>query len=179
MAVKKNGKLREEKGQAIFELLVFLPILIFLYTVIFNVGNAINVSINQQKTVRRYFYFLMKGNSYLPYQGELSGYAGGVTRVSASMIGFADRLEGASGAGGTPVAPCFRFNSIFSDSGDESCDEPVEGERQTSYIRVMTVYGVCGENLSLQGDRWVSEYAQTPDNQDPRSTNRACTISDQ
>ena len=56
----------KEEGQAIFELLVFLPVFLFLFVVIYNIGNSINISINQQKATRRYFYYIQKGNSFLP-----------------------------------------------------------------------------------------------------------------
>ena len=170
---------REEKGQAFFELLVFMPIFIFLYTVIFSVGNSINVSINQQKVTRRYYYFLAKGNSYVPFQAELEQYTSGITRAGASMIGFADHLDGAATEGsGRPIAPCFRFNSLFSDSDSEDCEEPLEGEKQTSYIRVSTAYGICGENFSRQGNRWQTYYAESSGRPDPRSSNRVCSVTD-
>lgn len=175
MAVKKIKE--NEKGQAIFELLVFMPILIFLYTLIFNVGNSINVSINQQKATRRYYYFLAKGNSYIPFQAELGTYGGGVVRVGASMIGYADRLDGDSGSG-QPVAPCFRFNSLFSDSDQEDCEDPTTGERQTSYVRVSTAYGVCGAFYTRAGNRWIIPNSGGAGEPDPNNKNNVCTISD-
>ncbi len=172
MDVKKRKK--REEGQAIFELLVFMPILIFLYTLIFNVGNSINVSINQQKVTRRYYYFLTKGNSYIPSQFELDTYTSGVMRVGASMIGYADKLEG----GTSPVAPCFRFNSLFSDSDQEDCEEPNSGERQTSYVRVYTAYGICGAFYTRAGQRWIIPNAGGEGQPDPNNQNNVCAISD-
>jgi hypothetical protein len=54
----KNFKTKflNQEGQAVFELLIFLPFLLFLYTIYYTAGNAINGSINQQKAVRGYFY---------------------------------------------------------------------------------------------------------------------------
>ena len=40
------------KGQAIFEFIIFLPILLILYGVLVSVSSAINGSINQQKATR-------------------------------------------------------------------------------------------------------------------------------
>lgn len=166
---------KEEKGQAIFELLIFMPILIFFYTIIFNVGNAINVSINQQKATRRYFYYLAKGNSYLPGNSSLQSWKGSYTRAGIAMIGYADRLEG----GESPMAPCFKFNSFFSGGESEECEEPASGERQTSFVRVFTAYGICGENFSNQANRWTVFYSDSAGNLDPKSKLLACSISTQ
>lgn len=177
MAADKLSQIENESGQAIFELLIFMPILIFLYTVIFNVGNSINVSINQQKAARRYFYYLIKGNSYLPTMNELNGYKSGFNRAGISLVGYADRLEaGGSSGSGQPVAPCFKFNSLFASDNGEECDDPNLGERSTSFVRVFTAYGICGENYSLQGNLWVSFFSGDPSQPDPKSKLLACAV---
>lgn len=177
MDVKRKSLKNDEEGQAIFELLVFMPILIFFYTIIFNVGNSVNVAINQQKATRRYFYYLVKGNSYAPRNVTLERFKAGTLRVGVSMVGFADRLEG-GGGGGLPIAPCFKFNSFFAPSNGEECEEPNEGERQTSFVRVYSAYGICGENYSLQaGNRYTVQYSQGPGQPDQKSRSSACTVS--
>lgn len=176
MAVKEKKNICNEEGQAIFELLIFMPILIFFYTIIFNVGNSINVAINQQKVTRRYFYDLAKGNSYIPSNLVLDRFKSGFTRAGISMVGFADRLDGGGGGSGEPIAPCFKFNTFFTGNNGEECEAPTSGERQTSFVRVFTAYGVCGENYSLQGSRWFVFNASGPGNPDPKSKYLSCSV---
>ncbi len=165
----------DESGQAIFELLIFMPILIFFYTIIFNVGNSINVSINQQKVTRRYFYHLTKQNSFVPNNRVLENFKAGFTRAGIAMVGFADRLDG--GGTGSPIGPCFKFNSFFASDNGETCEDPTSGERQTSFVRVYTAYGVCGESYSLQGNRWFVFNSSGPGVPDPKSKYLACSVS--
>jgi hypothetical protein len=176
-ASKKTKRHLNEDGQAIFEVLVFLPLLIFLYTVLYNVGNSINISINQQKATRRYFYYLIKGNSYLPSQEDLATFRASYTRVGMSVIGFKDKAEG--GVNGSPIAPCFRFNSFLTGANDETCEESSEGERATSFVRVFTAYGICGDTYSLQDGHWRSMYEQGDGSPDPRSNPSNCSIGTQ
>lgn len=177
MGAKKKTLKNNEEGQAIFELLIFMPILIFFYTIIFNVGNSINVSINQQKATRRYFYYLTKGNSYVPNNRVLENYKSGFIRAGIAMVGFADRLDGGGGGSGEPIAPCFKFNSFFASDNGESCEEPVSGERQSAFVRVYTAYGICGENYSLQGNRWFVFNSSGPGSPDPKSKYLSCSVS--
>jgi len=166
---------KDQEGQAIFEVLVFLPLLIFLYTILFNVGNSINVSINQQKVTRRYFYYLIKGNSYLPSQADLQSFKDGYVSVGMSVIGFKDKTDGGA-ATGSPLAPCFKFNSFLTGSTDETCEEATEEERATSFIRVFTAYGICGETYSLQNGHWLALYGQQDGIRDPKSDPRNCSL---
>ncbi len=76
--------LKNQKGQAIFELIIFLPFLIFLYTIYSTTGNAINGSINQQKAVRGYFYGLLRGNSYINTTTDLDEFS----EKAISVVGF-------------------------------------------------------------------------------------------
>ncbi len=175
MAAKVYQKFKsDEDGQAIFEVLVFLPLLIFLYTIIYNVGNAINISINQQKVTRRYFYYLSKGNSFLPSQDDLQEYSSGNLRVGMSMIGFRAKTGG-GGASGNSVAPCFRFNSFLTGSSSETCDEGTTGERSTSFVRIFTAYGICGDTYSMIDGHWVSMFEPGDGSPDPRSNSTNCS----
>ena len=56
-------KLLNNEGQAIFETMLFVPVLLFFVAYIVRVGSAINSSINQQTVTRSYTYYLLKGNS--------------------------------------------------------------------------------------------------------------------
>ncbi|MCY4523174.1 MAG: hypothetical protein OXB84_00400, partial [Halobacteriovoraceae bacterium] len=51
------------KGQALIELLVFFPFLILLIIAMLKLASAINGSINQQKAVRSYFFYLKIGRA--------------------------------------------------------------------------------------------------------------------
>lgn len=170
-----------ERGQAIFEVLVFLPLFIFFLTIIFNVGNAINVSINQQKVTRRYFYYLAKGNSYLPVQPQLEATrnAGTIQILGFAFNGY--RQESASGGANTsPVAPCFKFNSFLTGDSGETCEDPSSGsgdEGVTNFVRVYTGYGICGETFRRDPalNLWAPLY--TIDGvRDPRSQRSGCVI---
>lgn len=131
-----------QKGQALFELIIFLPFLIFLYSIYYTAGSSINASINQQKSVRGYFYSLVKGNSYvnsLPELEELSGYS--IKMIGFSAIGWREKSENGKKA----FAPCFTFSSILKNSSTEACDDSTrEEDSKTRNIRVFTFYGVCG-----------------------------------
>ena len=63
MAVSKI-KLLDNKGQAVFETMMFLPVLLFFVVYMTRTGNAINASINQQKATRGYTYYLLKNYFY-------------------------------------------------------------------------------------------------------------------
>lgn len=170
----KYPKYKEEEGQAIFELLVFLPIFLFLFIVVYTIGNSINVAINQEKVTRRYFYYMQRGNSFLPRMTILNKWKGlgKVTYSGISMMGYRDKL-----AGPTPVAYCFKFPSLLSGQTSETCEEPTLGEAQTSFVRIRTAYGVCGESYRLSGNTWIREYSNGSGIQNKRASETSCTIS--
>lgn len=147
--------LTNQKGQAIFELIVFLPFLIFLYTIYATAGNAINGSINQQKAVRGYFYALMKGNSYINTTSELDDFAqNSLGTVGFSAVGW--REKSSSGQRDS-FAPCFKFSSILKNESDEECDsntreEDNGGEKISRFVRVFTFYGICGPVYTKMND---------------------------
>lgn len=142
---KNKITVENEEGQAVFELILFMPFFIFFTTVMFTVGNAINASINQQKVTRRYFYYLAKGNSRIPDIEDLQRWNdGGLSAVGMSGLGWRERQEG--GANGNPVANCYKFNTIFANDYDEDCEEPDVNEGKTQFIRIYTYYGICGLN---------------------------------
>jgi hypothetical protein len=145
MVVKMKKLINNQKGQAIFELIIFIPFLVFLYAIYYTVGNSISGSINQQKAVRGYFYALTKGNSYINTLMDLEqmsdSYA--IKEVGFSSIGW--RIREASGASGA-YAPCFKFAATLNNDSTEKCDDktreiPNESSR---LIRIFTFYGVCG-----------------------------------
>ncbi len=141
----------DEEGQALFEFIIFLPFLIYLFSIMVNVTNAINGSINQQKAVRGYMFNSIKGNAMAPTMEDLLGtyQGGGISTGSAFSIGWKERIEG----GVSPYAPCFKFVRFLGSPTNETCDDPsgAEEELKSSYIRVFTFYGLCGATYTKAG----------------------------
>ena len=144
-SIKKEKNLNNEKGQAIFEFILFLPFLILLFTIMSTVGNSINGSINQQKATRAYFFNLTKGNSFVPNRKDLTNYKNvGNFNVGMAGLGWIKRLENRN-----PVAPCYKLNTFYgSEDGPESCDEPTTAASTTRFIKVFTYFGLCGESYT-------------------------------
>lgn len=134
-------KITNQKGQALFEMILFLPFLMFLYTIYYTAGNAISGSINQQKAVRGYFYSIVKGNSYVVSLNDLKLFKEkGINRVGFNSIGWNDHLSGVRS-----YAPCFKFSSLLKNNSTEECESPDRDEEGSSrFIRLFTFYGVCG-----------------------------------
>ncbi len=139
----KKNLINNEKGQAVFELIIFIPFLVFLYSIYYTIGNSISGSINQQKAVRGYFYALVRGNSYINSLTDLQELNGGaVKRIGFNAIGWREKSDG---AGKLAFAPCFKFSSVLKSNTTEECDDSTrEDEGKSRLIRVFTFYGVCG-----------------------------------
>jgi hypothetical protein len=138
-------KLNNQKGQAFFEMIIFLPFLIFLYTIFYTVGNSISGSINQQKAVRGYYYQTVKGNSYISSAQTLGQLRGSIKTVGFYALGWAEKLENNT----NPVAPCFAFSSFLKNGSSENCEDNSRPSSDTSsFIRIFTMYGVCGTVFS-------------------------------
>jgi hypothetical protein len=144
MVVDKNN--RGESGQALFELIVFLPFMLFFFMVMVSIGNSINGSINQEKATRRYFFYLAKGNSRLPDTFDLNEYKNnGVINVQQAALAWsAKRLGAKDNYGG-----CYQINSLFDSDLSDECDAPAIEDSKTRFVRVFTAFGVCGTSYSL------------------------------
>lgn len=144
-------KFFNQKGQAVFEMILFIPFLLFLYTIYYTVGNSISGSINQQKAVRGYFYNLVKGNSYIVTAGELKGHQRmAITKVGFSALGWNEKMDNSKNS----FAPCFKFSSILKNGTTEECDGSQRDEEYSSrYIRLFTFYGVCGPDYLIGQDK--------------------------
>lgn len=142
----KEKILQNEKGQSIFELVVFVPLMLIVLTMMVNTGNAINASINQLKATRAYYYFLLRGNSI----GQRNSYLvnlfndRGMLKVGFNAVGW--RRSDEAGSEDT-FAVCYKYNSWLSDiTGTKTCDDPLaDGETKTPFVRIFTVYGLCTE----------------------------------
>lgn len=166
---------KNKKGQAIFELLIFLPFLLFFFIIMVNVGNSINSSINQQKATRRYFLYTIKNNSFIPLRNSLDFFSDEGYQV-AGLYSFGFR-EKADNGGEKSFAPCYKIPTFFNPSGDngEDCDSPEPGEQSSKYIRVFNFFGVCGETYFLNGD-YYSTYRNLPGRAGILNTDKSCTF---
>lgn len=139
----KGGIDLTHKGQALVEFLIFLPFILMMYSLILSISNSINASINQQKITRSYFYFLAAGNSTLPYPGrESSDPYKSWRQFGMQIMGWSEKLDGKN-----PVAPCYKFNLLLGNEDGDEC-ESAYTEPTTQFIRIMTVYGICGATYS-------------------------------
>ena len=129
-----------QKGQALIELIIFLPLMFMFYSMISGFANAINGSINQQKIARAYFYYKVQNNSTIPK--PTSPYENW-KNFGMYFIGWADYLESGGDESGRPVAPCYRLTVPLAANAEDKCETKYT-TRTTQYIRVQTVYGVCG-----------------------------------
>lgn len=143
----KVKKTKCEKGQAIFEFIVFLPFFLILLAILITMGGAINGSINQQKSTRGYFYYLVKNNSNLPPAEDLEPLKGVISATGMYSIGWRDQS-----IGGNPIGPCYKILS-FGMGGKgkpEACNEKINtAEQISSFIKVFSVYGVCSTSYAV------------------------------
>lgn len=153
MAVRNNKKkFLNEEGQAIFEFVLFLPFIIFLYTVLINISNSINGSINQQKATRGYFYRLLKNDSRAPNRIDIEFLVSrGINVVGPVSVGWRRKSVGDTQSFGT----CYKFMNFFGNETSEECDELREGEVTSNFVKLFTFYGVCGESYMKSDSGYV------------------------
>lgn len=145
----------DQSGQALIELIIFLPLMFGLYGMIRGFANAINGSINQQKITRAYYYFRIQNNSMVPR--PLTGTVDGKwQKFGMSYIGWADYLEGER----YPVATCYQITIPLTPVGTDSCASNYSTE-STQFVRVGTVYGICGATFAVAPGS--AQYFQIPD----------------
>ncbi len=151
-------KSKDQKGQALIELIVFLPLMFTVYAVISGFANAINGSINQQKVVRGYFYFRTQNNSMIPKPIEDHAQ---YQRFGADFLGWKEFFGGNE----QPMAPCYKVSIPVRAGNSDSCANQYS-EPSSLYMRVGTAYGVCGgtyinvsNNISLLPDSRGLTYA--------------------
>jgi hypothetical protein len=131
--MKKN-----QKGQALIELIIFLPLMFTFYSMISGFANAINGSINQQKIARAYFYYRAQNNSTIPKPDEGETFKNWGT-FGMFFIGWKDYFDNQK-----PMAPCYQLTIPLKAGASDKCEEKYS-EPTSLYIRVQTAYGICGE----------------------------------
>ncbi len=147
-----------QKGQALIELIIFLPLMFMFYSMISGFANAINGSINQQKIARAYFYYRVQNNSTIPKptRNDNNAYAhDSWKQFGMFFIGWRESFTGDS----KPVAPCYKLTVPLQAASNDKCEERYT-QTTTQFIRVMTVYGVCGATYSkINSDVvWVPDF---------------------
>ena len=143
------------KGQAIFEFIIFLPLILIFYVIIIEVASSINGSINQQKSTRGFTYGFIKGDSTIPIRRLVQENS---KRHQVRLQGmfvylYAEKLRGAGEDSSEPYATCYSVPSLG--QGDpEECERPLEASDDSSpWIRVKTGYGLCGETYQINVDQ--------------------------
>jgi hypothetical protein len=143
----------KQSGQALVELILFLPFMIMTYTVVMSLGDAIFASINQQKVTRAYFFYRLQNNSQISKPMRASD---GGPLINANwdtfghfFVGWSDYLNSDQ-----PVAPCFRLNLPFAPSAADTCESSYTN-LSTQFIRVATVFGICGATLAQESGQYV------------------------
>ena len=147
-------KARNQNGQALIELIIFLPLMFMFYSMIGGFANAINGSINQQKITRAYFYYRVQNNSTLPKPDKEKTYRNWKT-FGMYIIGWKDYF---AAGGESPVAPCYELKLPTGRGTSDKCEEAYP-QATTQLIRVQTVYGVCGATY----EKFDSTVLQIPD----------------
>ena len=135
--MKKN-----EHGQALIELIIFLPLMFTLYSIISGFAGAINGSINQQKATRGYAFYINQNNSNFPSPASMTTE---MQKTGQNVVGWKAKLDNEE-----PIMPCYRITLPLK-ATKENCDEPYS-EQSTQYIRVGTVFGICGGTYIRQGN---------------------------
>lgn len=140
---KSKLKLKSEKGQALFEFLLFLPFLLILYSMFVSLISGINGSINQQKITRGFFYNDIKNNSNIPKREDLARYEG-IQTIGMYAFGW---LVGFSGK--VPIAACYEIQTLFSPDNPDNCLDQDNTQVTTQFVRPKTVYGICGQTYNI------------------------------
>lgn len=144
-------KKKNNKGQAVFELIVVVPIFIFLYSTIIIFGSAINASINQQKSVRNSFFNQwVYNNSFLPSLPNV------VDKVDFDQTGLFAVTWAEKVVDDTPYAPCFPLLKGLTE-GNEDCDKKRTDNNTSAFVRVFTTFGMCSANYLKIGNEIVRE----------------------
>jgi hypothetical protein len=142
--MKKNN----QKGQALIELIIFLPLMFIFYSMISGFANAINGSINQQKIARSYFYYRVQNNSTIP-KPDAEGTFANWQLFGMFFIGWKDYFENQK-----PVAPCYKLTVPLQANSSDKCETEYTTP-SSLYIRVQTAYGVCGSTYQKSGNTAV------------------------
>ncbi len=151
-------KMKKQKGQAIFELIIFLPIFLFLMKTLFDYGDAINHSINQNKAVRSYYFYTAANDSNLPnlaYLGEFQSKS--VKTISLDTFSWSTQTVPDESA--FPMGSCVKVPGFLGNDLPGECDAPQPDDMKSQFIRVYTSFGVCTGSWASAEDNSAVSYA--------------------
>ncbi len=141
------AKLQNEKGQAIFEFVLFIPFILVLIAVMVTIAGAISGSINQVKSTRNYFFMTVNNNSMLPAPGlldELKNNA--IQSAGIASMGWKEQSKS-----DIAFAPCFKIATFIGEIPmGEACDDKIVGGDPSTFIKVKTMYGLCATTYNLK-----------------------------
>lgn len=133
-------EVQNDKGQALIELIIFLPLMFAVYALVSGFANAIYGSINQQKFTRNYLYYRVQNDSTTPNRPPDTV---NWTKYGMYYVGWREKV-----VDDLPVQPCYRISLPITGAGSETCDSIYSGTGDdtpsTQFMRVGTVYGFCG-----------------------------------
>lgn len=150
MDAKFMNEEKNESGQALIELIIFLPMMFTIYFLVSGFASAIYGSINQQKITRSYFYFRAQNNSNIPKPDYPDQIYKNWNKFGMFFIGWKLKFT----AGETPVMPCYKVSIPLKPDSRDKCEEKYSGT-SSQFIRVGTVYGVCGATYGQVGNSVV------------------------
>lgn len=133
---------KNEEGQAFFELIVFLPFMIFLFVILVNFGNSINGAINQQKVLRGTFFHILMHDSFAPTQDDLNqlNEIKGIRFNGMTSLGWTEK--GAEGDDTTQEATCYKVPRLFGGDPTQECTD-ADIDESSDFIKIFTFYGLC------------------------------------
>lgn len=153
-AIKKIKaiKVNHNKGQAVFEFLIFLPFMMILYSIVLTIANAINGSINQQKITRGYYFNLIHNDSFVPNNEILNDFRrSGINQIGMFAVGWRMKSDNEK-----QIAPCYKILSLSKITEEEQCVPGNKTGTTTQYIRVKTAFGICSGTYYNENGQYVS-----------------------
>lgn len=161
-ATGASGRERE-RGQALVELLMVMPLLIAILWYMLHVNSAINASIVQQKHVRSHLFIKLFNHpngpvisEYMPPSGPARAHY--AMAVSANVLGGGD----AGSATGSIRAPVKRIgiglNPTLNPSANNDPGEPTGGVLRQE-VRIRTAFGICtSKKPTTSGSKPFTDY---------------------
>jgi hypothetical protein len=133
-----KNKLLEKKdsGQALVEFILFLPLMLIMYTSVVTLGNSINGSINQQKVARGYLFSRLLNNSTSPKPTSRDQSFKNWNSFGMFFIGYAEKKQG-----NQPISACYALKLPI-ETSETQCLK--YNRSSTTFVRVETAFGICG-----------------------------------
>ncbi len=156
MDVKNQSS--NESGQALFEFIMFLPFVLIILHALFTIANSINAGINQQKSLRGYYFQLLKSDSMGLASEDIDTLHGaGVRFVGFNAIGWKEKFIN----GDQPASPCFGMTKLIGQNQGQTCDEIVTQGEPSAYIKLFNVFGICTKTYLPNNDSFDLNEAST------------------